>query len=106
MSIDVLGTQLEQVLPRNTVVERRKTGGFRSKRVVVERIEVTLGDERFELRRDGGAVRPTRQKIVRGITLSRQELALAAWISELGAAVARAAEVSEHDRLALAELFA
>jgi len=106
MSIDVLGSQLEQALPGNTIVERRKVGGFRSKRRVVERIEVTLGDERFELRRAGGAVQSTRQKVVRGITLSRQELALSAWISELGAAVARTAEVSEHDRLALAELLA
>lgn len=104
MSIEVLGTQLEQALPRNTLVERRKTGGFRAKRRVVERIEVTLGDERFELRSVGGAVQSTRQKVVRGITLSRQELPLAKWISELGDAVARTAEISEHDRLALAEL--
>ena len=65
---------------------------------------MTLGDERFELRSVGGAVQSTRQKVVRGITLSRQELPLAKWISELGDAVARTAEISEHDRLALAEL--
>lgn len=104
MSIEVLGGQLEQALPRNTLVERRKVGGFRSKRREVERITVTLGDERFELRRADGGVQSTRHKVVRGVTLNRQELALAAWIRELGAAVAQTAQVSERDRLALAEL--
>jgi len=105
-SIEVLGAQLEQALPRNTVVERRKVGGFRSKRSVVERIAVTLGEQRFELRRADGGVQSSRHKIVRGITLNRQELPLNAWIQELGAAVAQTAEVSEDDRLALAELLA
>jgi hypothetical protein len=104
LSIEVLGAQLEQALPRNALVERRKVGGLRSKRREVERIEVTLGDDRFELRSVGGAVQATRQKVVRGITLSRQELPLAGWVSELGAAVAATAAISEQDRLALAEL--
>jgi hypothetical protein len=70
----------------------------------VERIAVSLGEQQFELRRAGGLIRCTRQKVVRGITLNRQELSMADWIDEFNAAVARSAEVSEVDRLALAKL--
>lgn len=104
ISIEVLASRLEQALPRHAVVERRKVGGFRSKRREAQRIAVALGDEQFELRRTGGRVQCTRHKVVRGITLNRQEMEMAAWIDELIAAVARTAEVSEHDRLALGEL--
>lgn len=104
MSIEVLATRLEQALPTITLVERRKVGGFRSKRREVERIAVSLGEQQFELRRAGGLVRCTCQKVVRGITLNRQELSMADWIDEFNAAVARSAEVSEVDRLALGKL--
>ena len=103
-SVDVLAARLEQALPRIAQVERRKVGGFRSKRREVQRIAVVLGDEQFELRPLDGRVQCTRHKVVRGITLSRQELAMADWIDELVAAVAQSAEVSERDRLALEEL--
>lgn len=103
-SIEVLAARLEQALPQIARVERRKVGGFRSKRRAVQRIEVPLGEEQFELRRAEGTVQCTRQKVVRGITLNRREISMADWIDELIAAVARTAEVSEHDRLALSEL--
>jgi len=104
MSIEVLASRLEQALPTITLVERRKVGGFRSKRREVERIAVSLGEQQFELRRAGGLISCTRQKVVRGITLNRQELSMADWIDEFNAAVARSAEVSEVDRLALGKL--
>jgi hypothetical protein len=104
ISIEVLASRLEQALPRHAVVDRHKVGGFRSKRRETQRIAVALGDEQFELRCTGGRVQCTRHKVVRGITLNRQEMEMAAWIDELIAAVARTAEVSEHDRLALGEL--
>jgi hypothetical protein len=104
MSIEVLASRLEQALPTLTLVERRKVGGFRSKRREVQRIAVSLGEQQFELRRAGGLVHCTRQKVVRGITLNRQELSLADWIDEFNAAVAQSAEVSEVDRLALGKL--
>jgi hypothetical protein len=100
-SIEVLATTLEQALPRIASVERRKVGGFRSKRREVSRIAVTLGDERFELHCSGGGLQCTRHKVVRGITLSRQELAVADWISELVAAVTRGADVQQRDRMAI-----
>jgi hypothetical protein len=101
MSIETLASSLEQALPGLASVERRKVGGFRSKRREVQRIEVALGDQQFELRRESGALRCTRNKVVRGITLSRAELAMADWIGELVGGVSRRAELSERDRLAL-----
>ncbi len=104
MSIEVLASRLEQALPQLTLVERRKVGGFRSKRREVERIAVSLGGEQFELLRAGAGARCTRHTVVRGITLSRREISMADWINELNGAVARSAEVSEQDRLALGKL--
>jgi hypothetical protein len=103
-SIEVLASRLEQALPQIALVERRRVGGFRSKRRAVQRIAVALGEEQFELRRSDRSVQCTRHKVVRGITLNRQEMSLASWIDALVAAVVRTSEVSEHDRIALGEL--
>jgi hypothetical protein len=101
MSVELLAGTLEQSLPEQVSVERRKVGGFRSKRREVQRIAVTLGDEQFELRPSAQGLQCTRHKVVRGITLSRQDLPAADWIAEVVAGVTRRAEVSERDRLAL-----
>ena len=100
-SIDLIASKLEQALPRHASVERRKVGGFRSKRTEVRRIVVTLGDERFELVAADRGLQCTRNKVVRGITLSHDELSTSEWIAALLAAVGRTAEVTEHDRSAL-----
>jgi hypothetical protein len=104
MAIEVLASRLEQALPQIALVERQKVGGFRSKRRAVQRIAVALGEEQFELRSTDRSVHCTRHKVVRGITLNREEMSMADWIDKLVASVARTAEVSEHDRLALGEL--
>ena len=101
MSVEVLATTLEQALPQIASVERRKVGGFRSKRREVQQIALALGEEQFELRRTAQGLQCTRHKVVRGITLSRQDLPAADWIAEVVAGVTRRAEVSERDRLAL-----
>ncbi len=101
ISIEALATGLEQALPGIAFVERRKVGGFRSKRREVRRIAVPLGEEQFELLRENQGIRCTRHKVVRGITLSREELAMADWIAELVGGVTRRAEVSDRDRVAL-----
>jgi hypothetical protein len=100
-SVDVLAGTLEQALPGLASVERRKVGGFRSKRREVRRIVVALGDERLELLRTEHGLQWTLQKVVRGITLSRRELSAADWLGELIAAVARSGELHERDRVAL-----
>lgn len=103
-SLEVLANTLERALAGSVTVERRKVGGFRSKRREVQRVALALGDEQFELRPGPQGVLCTRNKVVRGITLSRSELALADWLDALIAAVGRSASVSEQDRLALQEL--
>jgi hypothetical protein len=100
-SLGVLASTLEQALPRFVAVERRKVGGFRSKRTEVKRIVATLGDERFELVAADQGLQCTRNKVVRGITLSHEELATSAWVAALLEAVGRTAEVTERDRAAL-----
>ncbi len=101
VSVEVLAGTLEQSLAGLASVERRRVGGFRSKRSEVRRISVALGDEMFELRRGESGFQCTRNKVVRGITLRHDELALSSWLAELVAGVARRAELSERDRLAL-----
>lgn len=104
VSVDVLAAKLEQALPGIASVERHKVGGFRSKRREVRRIAVALGDEQFELLRENQRIQYTRHKVVRGITLSRQELGMAEWIAEIVSGVTQSAQGSEQDRLALQEL--
>jgi hypothetical protein len=101
ISIEALATSLEQALPGIASVERRKVGGFRSKRREVRRIAIPLGDEQFELLREDQRTQCTRHKVVRGITLSRQELPMADWIAALVDGLTRGAEVSDRDRVAL-----
>ena len=99
--IEVLATRLEDALPRLAAVRRRRVGGFRSKQTEVERIEVQLGDERFELIQTGGGFQCLRHRVVRGITLKRDELPLTRWIAELVDEVTRTAAVGEQARIAL-----
>jgi hypothetical protein len=99
--IDALAARLEDALPRSAVVKRRRVGGFRSKQTEVQRIDVVLEDQRFELEDTRGGLHCTRHTVVRGITLKRQELPLNQWIGELVGEVTRAAEISEQARTAL-----
>ena len=101
MSVEVLATTLEQALPQIASVERRKVGGFRSKRTEVHRIALALDEDQFELLPTGHGLQCTRHKVVRGITLSRQELPLADWLAEVIAGVTRRADLEERDRIAL-----
>lgn len=99
--IEALASRLEEALPRVAVVKRRRVGGFLSKQSEVERIEVSLDDQRFELDHSRGGCQCTRHTVVRGITLKREELPLAEWIRELVDEVTRAATVGEQARMTL-----
>jgi hypothetical protein len=101
VSVEVLAAGLEQALPGLASVERHKVGGFRSRRREVQRIAVALGDELFELRGEPAGFRCSRHKIVRGITLSREELPLKIWVEQLVDGVTRRAQFSDRDRAAL-----
>ena len=98
--IEALAVRLEESLPRLAVVKRRRVGGFRSKQTEVERIEITLNDERFEVVQSRGGFQCTRHRVVRGITLKREELPVDQWIRELVDEVIRAAVVGEQARSA------
>jgi hypothetical protein len=99
--IGALAARLESALPRLVAVKRRRIGGFRSKETEVESISVDLGELRYELVRAPGGYQCLRHAVVRGITLRREQQALAQWIQEVVAAVARMADVSERDRNSL-----
>ena len=99
--IEALAARLEDSLPRLTAVRRRRVGGFRSKQTEVERIEVELGDERFELVQARGGFQCLRHRVVRGITLKRDELPVAQWIVELVGEVTRTAALGEQARISL-----
>ena len=99
--IEALAARLEESLPRLAAVRRRRVGGFRSKQTEVERIEVQLGDDRFELLQGRGGFQCLRHRVVRGITLKRDELTVAQWIVELVDAVTRTAAVGEQARITL-----
>jgi hypothetical protein len=70
--IEALAARLEEALPRSAVIKRRRVGGFRSKQTEVERIDVVLEDQRFELEDSRGGLHGTRHTVVRGITLKRR----------------------------------
>jgi hypothetical protein len=99
--IEALAVRLEESLPRLTAVRRRRVGGFRSKQTEVERIEVELGDERFELVQARGGFQCLRHRIVRGITLKREELPVGQWIVQLVDEVTRTAALGEQARISL-----
>jgi hypothetical protein len=99
--VDALATRLEGALPQLTRVKRRRVGGLLSKRSEVERIEVELGDQRFELVLAGGPPRCARNKVVRGITLKRDEVPVEQWVRELVEEVAQTATLGEQARIAL-----
>jgi len=99
--IEALAARLEEALPRLANVKRRRVGGFRSKQTEVERIEIALDEQRFELAQTAGGFACTRHTVVRGITVKREELALADWVRALVDAVVRVATLGEQSRVAL-----
>jgi hypothetical protein len=98
--IEVLARKLEDALPQHTGV-RRRSKGFLSREKVVDTIEVTLGEFRYTLRRDGAA---TRAKEVRGVVIKREEIGLEAWVGGLAGELRELAAGSAEARAALERL--
>ena len=101
--LESLARKLEEALPAETRVQRAPKR-FLSRKKVVEAIEVRLGDSRYALRVDGGAVDAERHQEVRGVVIKRQELDLEAWLGELTAQLREHARTSERARVALERL--
>jgi hypothetical protein len=100
--VEALAAKLESALPDQVVVER--AGGLFGGRKRVRRIEVTLGDQRYEAEPEWGRVTCRRRSVVRGIALKTQELDLDAWIAALSQDLVEEADRSERGRQALARL--
>jgi hypothetical protein len=98
--VEVLARKLEDALPGQTDV-RRRSKGVLSREKVVDTIEVTLGEYRYTLRRDG---KGARAKEVRGVVIKREDLALEAWIGGLAGELRELAAGSAEARAALERL--
>jgi hypothetical protein len=101
--VEALASKLEGALPQRTRVSRRSLG-LLTRRKQVRRIEVELGEERYALVSDGGALEARRATAVRGVVLKNELLGLEEWVESLARAIAAEARVSEHGRLALERL--
>ena len=100
--VEALAVKLEGAFPSRTRVERK--GGLFGGGRRIRRIEVELGDTRFELVHRDGAVDCARRSVVRGISLKSERLELDAWIDELSAALLGEAKATERGREALERL--
>ncbi len=98
--VEVLARKLEDALPRQTQV-RRRSKGLLSREKVVDTIEVTLGEFRYTLARDG---RAARAKEVRGVVIKREDLELEAWVGGLAGELRELAAGSAEARAALERL--
>ena len=100
--VEALATKLELSFPGQCRVERG--GGLLAKKKRVRRIAVDLGESRYELAHDDGAVSARRSSVVRGIALKSEALSLEEWVNELVAQLSAEAERSERGREALHRL--
>jgi hypothetical protein len=100
--VEGLATRLELALPGLVQVKRSKSG-FRGPKHVSE-IDVQAGDERLQLKRDGGTVEASRCRVSGGIVIKTEVLDIDSWLAALAAAVAEQAQRSERTRLALQQL--
>jgi hypothetical protein len=64
-------------------------------------VKCDLGDVRYSLQEQHGRLEARRQKVVRGIVLKSEVIALDAWIDELSQRLAEEARKSEESRMAL-----
>jgi hypothetical protein len=98
--VEALTTKLEQSFPGRCRVRRSGLLGKGS----VRQISVSLGDSRYELTHDDGAILTRRSSVVRGIALKSEEFGLDEWIDSLAAQVVAEAGRSERGRVALQKL--
>jgi hypothetical protein len=82
--LDLLTQALEATVPDRVAVARGGLFGGRA----IRRVEVDLDEYRYRLRvGKGGALTPERTRIVRGIALKTETLAMADWLQDLSCAL-------------------
>jgi hypothetical protein len=99
--LEVLAGKLAAALPSGVIVEHE--GGLLSRKRV-KRLQVQLGEHRYELARAGSGLEGRRSHSVRGITLKTEVLAIEDWIVSLAEHLAEQARGSEKARDALSRL--
>lgn len=97
-----LAAKLEDAVPSRVRVERRRSGLRGPK--IVRRIALDAGDQRLELRVEGGAIETRCSRLSGGIVLKTESLDSEAWLTALGEALATEARRSETTRQALERL--
>jgi hypothetical protein len=100
--VESLAVKLEEAVPGRTRVERRRSGMFGPK--AVRSVMIDLGDQRLELRSQGGSVETRCAKLSAGIVLKNEVLETSEWMAMLSEALAAEASRSETTRQALERL--
>ena len=99
--LEVLAAKLTDALPSAVSIEHE--GGLLSRKRV-KRLQVQLGEHRYELVRAGSGLEGRRSHAVRGITLKTEVLAIEEWIAALAQQLTEHARSSEKAREALNRL--
>ncbi len=100
--LEVLADKFSGALPGRVKVEYQ--GGMLRRHKQVRRILIQLGEDRFEVAREQGAVLARRVRVVRGIALKTEELAVDSWLAELSRALVREGQSTSEGRIALERL--
>ena len=101
--LPALAVRLEDAFPDRCEVARKRKGMLSSERVV-ESVAVSFGELVYRLGYAGREVTATRLKVVGGITLKTEPLAIGEWIAELVSELGKVAEQTESGRIALQNL--
>jgi hypothetical protein len=100
--VEGLAAKLEQAMPAQVSVDRRRVGFRGPKRVAG--IALDTADKRLELRLSGGSIETSCSRLSGGIVLKRDQLSIDEWISALSEVVAAEAQRSAITRQALERL--
>ncbi|HUA72515.1 MAG TPA: hypothetical protein VMA96_15575 [Solirubrobacteraceae bacterium] len=100
--VESLARKLEEAVPAQVRVDRRRSGMFGPKSV--RAVSIDLGGRRLDLRMDGGTVQTTYARLSGGIVLKNEVLETDEWLAILSDALAAEAKRSETTRKALERL--
>jgi hypothetical protein len=101
--LPAIAVRLEEAFPDRCQVKRKRKGMLSGERVV-DSVSVAFGDEVYRLGYEGKQVTASRVKVVRGITLKSEPLAVETWIGDLVAELNSVAADTEAGRIALQNL--
>lgn len=101
ISAEVLASKLESSLPSQTHIERSAGGLLGRRHKTLKRLQVVLGDTSYELTLSNDRVEGHREKRVGGISIKREQLSPADWVSALTRQLREEAQGSAQARTAL-----